>query len=145
MEILKTDNIILNQPKEGREDVIRRCGRLLVESGYVDERYIEGMLARDKAASCAIGNFIAIPHGEIAYKKDIRATGLCLVTYPEAVDWNGVPVHIAIGIAAKGEEHNDILGNIVDIFEDEEDVQNFLKITDKAEIHRMLAGAGEAS
>jgi len=140
MEILQTKNIVLAQAKEAREDVVRRAGRMLVESGYVGERYIEGMLARDKAASCAIGNFIAIPHGEIEYKKDITATGLVLLTYPEAVDWGGSPVHIVIGIAAKGEEHNDILGNIVDIFEDEEDVQNFLKITDKAEIHKMLTG-----
>jgi mannitol/fructose-specific phosphotransferase system IIA component len=142
MEILKNDNIILNAAKEGPEDAIRRCGRLLADGGYVNERYIEGMLARDKAASCAIGNFIAIPHGEIDYKKDINATGLVLITYPQAIDWNGVPVHIVIGIAAKGEEHNDILGNIVDIFEDEEDIQNFLRLTDKAEILRMLTGDG---
>jgi len=143
MEILKTENIFLNQPRESREEVIRRCGRILVENGYVEERYVEGMLARDKAASCAIGNFIAIPHGEVDYKKNIKATGLVLITYPEAVDWGGAPVHIVVGIAAKGEEHNDILGNIVDIFEDEDDVKSFLTVTDKKEIHRMLVeGAG---
>jgi len=144
MDILTTDNIILNQAKEGREDVIRRCGRLLVEHGYVAERYVEGMLARDKAASCAIGNFIAIPHGEIDYKKEVLATGLVLITYPETLDWGGVPVRVVIGIAAKGEEHNDILGNIVDLFEDEDDVNGFLKITDKAEIVKLLTGGTAA-
>jgi len=144
MEILKAENIILNQAKESREEVIRRCGKLLVESGYVKERYVEGMIARDKAASCAIGNFIAIPHGEVDYKKDIDATGLVVITYPEAVDWGGVPVHIVVGIAAKGEEHNDILGNIVDIFEEEEDVRSFLTLSDKNAIHKMLVeGAAE--
>jgi mannitol/fructose-specific phosphotransferase system IIA component len=138
MEILKLENIILNLPKENSDAVIRRTGRMLVESGYVGERYVEGMLARDKSLSVAIGNCIAIPHGEVDYKKDIIATGLVVLTYPDAIDWNGQAVHVVIGIAAKGEEHNDILGNIVDIFDDEDDVKEFLQIADKQKIYGML-------
>jgi mannitol/fructose-specific phosphotransferase system IIA component len=144
MEILTKENIILNLPKESSNDVIRRAGRLLVESGYARERYIEGMLARDKQLSVAIGNCIAIPHGEAAYKQEIIETGLVVFTYPEAIDWNGQPVHIVIGIAAKGGEHNDILGNIVDIFDTEDDVKNFLAIGDKEKIHAMLCAAPAA-
>ena len=136
--ILKLENIVLNVAKESSDDAIRRAGRMLLESGYVAERYIEGMLARDKQLSVAIGNCIAIPHGEVDYKKDIAATGIVVLTYPDAIDWNGQKVHIVIGIAAKGGEHNDILGNIVDIFEDEDDVAEFLKITDTQKILDMF-------
>ncbi|GMO41701.1 MAG: PTS sugar transporter subunit IIA [Termitinemataceae bacterium] len=138
MEIIKPENIVLGQAKEGKDDVIKRAGKMLVDLGYVAERYIEGMLARDKSLSCAIGNSIAIPHGEIDYKNEIIETGLVVITYNDAIDWNGMPVHIVIGIAAKGGEHNDILGNIVDILDNNDDVKNFLAITDKNKICKML-------
>ncbi|MDR1147194.1 MAG: PTS sugar transporter subunit IIA, partial [Spirochaetaceae bacterium] len=54
MELLSVDGIVLNLPVEDREAVIRRCGRMLVDLGYAKERYIEGMLARDRSFSCAI-------------------------------------------------------------------------------------------
>jgi mannitol/fructose-specific phosphotransferase system IIA component len=144
MEIIKPENIILGVAKEDKDDAIKRAGKLLVEQGYVRDRYVEGMLARDKSLSCAIGNSIAIPHGEIDYKNEIIKTGIVVITYNDAIDWGGMPVHIVIGIAAKGSEHNDILGNIVDILDTDADVNKFLAIKDKNKICKMLLeGAAE--
>ncbi|MDR3334355.1 MAG: PTS sugar transporter subunit IIA [Treponema sp.] len=141
-EVLKLENIILNQKAETSEAVIRRVGCMLVDNGYVKERYIEGMLARDKTSSCAIGNSIAIPHGEIEYKKDIVSTGLVVITYPDGVEWNGKTVRLVVGIAAKGDEHVDILGNIVDALEDEADVIKLVNTGDKQAIYQMLTATG---
>jgi mannitol/fructose-specific phosphotransferase system IIA component len=138
--VLKLENIVINLPTEEREAVIKRCGKMLLDGGYIKEHYIEGMLARDNAFTTAIGNCIAIPHGEKEYKVDIIKTGLVVLTYPDGLDWNGQKVNIVIGIAAKGDEHIDILGNVVDIFDNEDDVKSFLKITDKQKIHDMLSG-----
>jgi mannitol/fructose-specific phosphotransferase system IIA component len=138
--ILKKENIMLNQPKAEREAIIRRCGRMLADSGYVNEGYIEGMIKRDNSFSTGIGNFIAIPHGEEAYKKDIITTGIVVLTYPEGIDWHGKPVYLVIGIAAKGDEHLDIMGNIVDNLETGEDVITFVKNADLDEVYRMLSG-----
>ncbi|MDR0375726.1 MAG: PTS sugar transporter subunit IIA [Treponema sp.] len=140
--ILKKENIILNQPKAKREDVIRRCGRMLVDSGYAEEWYIEGMLKRDNSFSTEIGNFIAIPHGEEAYKKAIITTGIVALTYPEGIDWHGKPVYLVIGIAAKGDEHLDIMGNIVDALETGNDTINLVKNAGVDEVYRMLIGDG---
>jgi mannitol/fructose-specific phosphotransferase system IIA component/transcriptional antiterminator len=139
-EILEKENIVLNQPRTDREEVIRRCGRMLVDSGYVTERYIEGMIKRDNSFSTGIGNFIAIPHGEEDYKKDIIATGIVVLTYPEGIDWHGTPVYLVIGIAAKGDEHLDIMGNIVDHLETGDDVIKFIKSAGIDEAYRMLCG-----
>ncbi|MDR1143420.1 MAG: PTS sugar transporter subunit IIA [Spirochaetaceae bacterium] len=141
-EMLKPENIFLNQPKAEREAVIRRCGKILTGSGYVRERYVEGMLARDNSFSTAIGNYIAIPHGEKEYKDEIITAGFAILTYPEAIDWNEVKVHLVIGIAARGDEHLDILGNIVETLETEEDVKKFLAITDKRKIIDLFSGRG---
>jgi mannitol/fructose-specific phosphotransferase system IIA component len=138
MELLSIDGIVLNLPAEGREAVIRRCGRMLVDLGYAKERYIEGMLARDSSFSCAIGNGIAIPHGEVAYKPDILNTGFVVLTYPEGVEWHGQTIYLVIGIAARGEEHLDIIGNIVDYFDTEDDVKKFLALTDKENVRAIF-------
>ena len=141
--MLSVDGIVLNLPGEDREAVIKRCGAMLVEAGYAKERYIEGMLARDNAFSCAIGNGIAIPHGEVDYKPEILKTGFVVLTYPGGIEWHGQTIYLVIGIAARGEEHLDIIGNIVDYFDTEEDVKNFLTITDKEKIRAIFCGSGE--
>jgi len=139
-DLLQRENIVLNQPKADREEVIRRCGQMLLDSGYINRRYIEGMIKRDNAFSTAIGNYIAIPHGEADYKKDIIQTGIVVLTFPEGIDWHGIPVFLVIGIAAKGDEHLDILGNIVDCFEKEEDTINLVKNAGVDEVYTMLNG-----
>jgi mannitol/fructose-specific phosphotransferase system IIA component len=143
-EILKRENIVLNQPSAERKEVIRRCGRMLADSGYVDERYIEGMIRRDESFTTGIGNFIAIPHGEEDYRKDIVSTGLAVLAYPDGIDWHGATVHLVIGIAAKGDEHLDILGNIVDCLDTGDDTLKLVRSADVDEVYRMLSGNGSA-
>jgi len=139
-EILKRENIILNQPKADREKVIFRCGQMLLDSGYINERYIEGMIKRDNFFSTAIGNNIAIPHGEEDYKNDIISAGIVVITYPDGIDWHGNHVYLVIGIAAKGDEHLDILGNIVDCLETGEDTIHLVKNAGVDEVFKILTG-----
>ena len=138
--ILKKENIVLHQSKAEREDVIRRCGRMLVDSGYAKERYIEGMIKRDNSFSTGIGNFIALPHGEEAYKVDIISTGIVVLSYPEGINWHESTVYLVIGIAAKGDEHLDIMGNIVDKLETGDDVLNLVRTGDVDAVYKILCG-----
>jgi mannitol/fructose-specific phosphotransferase system IIA component len=118
---------------------------MLVDGGYVTERYVEGMLARDRELSTAIGNHIAIPHGTNDYKQYIKSTGIVVVTYPEGISWNGTVVHLVIGIAAIGEAHLDILGNVVDNLETEEDVLHLVEHGDMETIRAVFYDKGETS
>ncbi|MDR2659142.1 MAG: PTS sugar transporter subunit IIA [Spirochaetaceae bacterium] len=142
-EILKIENIILDLPKETSDEAIVRCGKMLVENGYAEPLYVEGMLARDHAFSCGIGNFIAIPHGEKEYKKNVIRTGIVVLIYPQAIDWHGKPVHIVIGIAAQGEEHLNILGNVVDNIEDEDDVMKLIDKKNRKAVYDIFCGEGK--
>lgn len=137
-EILRLENIIIGCKTEPHEDAIRRAGRLLVDAGLAGERYIEGMLARDRGFSTAIGNHIAIPHGEKEYKCDIKATGLVVMTYPDGIPWNDDQVKLVIGIAALGDEHLDVLGRIVEVLEEAETVDEIVARGDAEEIHRLF-------
>ena len=113
---------------------------MLLDSGYINERYIEGMIKRDNDFSTYIGNHIAIPHGADDYKQDISSTGLVVLTYPDGIDWNGSTVYLVVGIAAKGDEHLDILGNIVDHFETEDDTIIIVKNAGVDDIYEVLNG-----
>jgi mannitol/fructose-specific phosphotransferase system IIA component len=140
-DILNRNNIRLNLPVEFHEDAIRRAGKLLVEGGYVQERYVDGMIARNRSFSTAIGNHIAIPHGEKEYKQDILKTGICVLTYPQGLDWDGETVYLVVGIAARGEEHLDILNNIVDKLDTGEDVKKLVQMGSKDAILDLFTGA----
>ena len=144
-KLLQKESIILNQELETPEEVIIRCGQMLVAAGYVNERYIEGMIMRDKVFSTAIGNLIAIPHGEKEYRSDIISSGIVVITYPQGIDWNGKCVKLVIGIAGKGEEHLDILTNIVESLEEEEDVENLVRQANRDVIYNIfMTGKEEA-
>jgi mannitol/fructose-specific phosphotransferase system IIA component len=140
MEILSIDNIVVGLPPVGVEAAIRQAGRRLVDAGYVDERYIEGMLVRNQSFSCAIGNLLAIPHGAKEYGDAIRHTGLVVATYPEGLDWDGQPVQLVVGIAARGDEHLELLAQLVEAAEDEAAVAALVAGGDAAAIHRALTG-----
>jgi mannitol/fructose-specific phosphotransferase system IIA component len=120
--ILARALILTGLASEPIEAVIRRTGQLLVQGDYVESSYIESMLARDAKFSVAIGNAIAIPHGEVEGKSAIRHTGLVVLAYPDGLDWHGTPVSLVIGIAAQGEEHLEFLAQIADAFDEEDKV-----------------------
>lgn len=62
---------------------------------------------------------LALPHGVEAVKKDIKASGIAVMTFPEGTDWGGNQVNVVIGIAGVGEEHLEILSVIADKMLDE--------------------------
>ncbi len=138
--MLTTETILLNQESEHKDAAIKRCGEMLQKGGYASAEYTEGMLARDNNFSTAIGNLIAIPHGEKEYKQYIQKTGICVITYPDGIDWNGTPVKLVVGIAALGEEHLEILENIVDVLEEEEDVIALVEQNSKEKIIELFTG-----
>lgn len=122
--ILKTKNILLNQSREPKEDAIERVGKMLLDSGYVTTKYLEGMKKREEEFTTYIGNGIAIPHGVNEYKKEILETGLALVQYPDGVEFGkDKTAYLVIGIAGKGDEHLSLLTQIALTVQDEENVE----------------------
>lgn len=138
--LLEKKNIVLGCSPVTPEEAIRACGRLMVESGYVDEAYIQGMLDREASFSVAIGSHVAIPHGTNDVKPLIRRTGVVVMTYPDGIDWNGDRVKLVVGIAAKGDEHLEILGRIVAIASTDEDTDALVAGADAENLFKKLNG-----
>lgn len=118
--MLYLENIKVGCAKDTQENVIRQVGQMLVDSGYVDQPYVDAMLEREKSFSTFMGNGLALPHGVESAKKDIKQSGIAVMTFPEGIDWDGNTVYVVIGIAGVGEEHLKILSVIADVMLDEE-------------------------
>lgn len=127
--VLIRKNILLNRPKQTKEEVIRDMGRVLHESGYVTERYTEAMLKKEEVFNTAIGNKLAIPHGVEGMTGEILNAGIAIFTYPDGVDWgNGQTVNLVIGIASVGDEHLETLSKIATTCSSEAEVEKILKL-----------------
>ncbi|QAA21845.1 PTS mannitol transporter subunit IICBA [Sporolactobacillus terrae] len=111
-DILRKENVFINQSFKSKEEVIRFAGQKLVEGGYVKPSYVEGMIARDRLMSTYMGNGIAIPHGTEEVKKEVLASGIVIIQIPDSVDFDGNKVRLVFGIAGKNNSHLEILSKI---------------------------------
>ncbi|WP_337058342.1 phosphoenolpyruvate--protein phosphotransferase [Pseudomonas sp. USHLN015] len=81
------------------------AGRL-VGDGLAAEGYLAALQAREAQGSTYLGQGLAIPHGTPETRHLVHATGVRLLHFPDGVDWgDGQRVYLAIGIAAKSDEH----------------------------------------
>ncbi len=140
-ELLELGNIRLNCRSGEKDTVIREVGRMLCDSGCVDESYIEAMLRRELTFPTNIGNGIALPHGVEEAKKNIRRSGIAVMVFPDGTDWGGETVKLVIGIAGAGEEHLEILSVIAQCLADPDDVDRITRCSAK-EIYTMFTGKG---
>ncbi len=138
--LLEKKNIILNCKPVSPEEAIKAVGKRMVESGYVEEAYIQGMLDREASFSVAIGSHVAIPHGTEESRKAIKKTGLIVMTYPEGIQWGDELVRLVVGIASTGEDHLGILGKIVEVAETEEDTDALVDNAGVDQLYKLLNG-----
>lgn len=140
-ELLYLKNVRVNCSPDTQENVIRQVGQMLVDSGYVDQPYVDAMLEREKTCSTYMGNELALPHGVEAAKQEVKASGIAVMIFPEGTEWGEEKAKIVIGIAGVGEEHLAILGTIADKIMDEEAAKKLMaKDTDAETVYRILGG-----
>ena len=107
-----------------KEEAIRLTGKLLVEQGFVEHEYINAMIQREKDLSTYMGNGIAIPHGTLKAKKLVKKTGIAVTQFPDGIPFDENEVaYIIFGIAAKDDEHLELLSQIAIFCKEEENVE----------------------
>ncbi|MDO5516669.1 MAG: PTS sugar transporter subunit IIA [Clostridium sp.] len=142
-KILEKSNIHVNCKSDRKENVIRKVGQMLVDSGYVTDEYIKGMLKREEEFSTNIGNSIAIPHGINEVKKQVKRSGIAVMIFPDGVVWNdNEKVRVVIGIAGVEDEHLKILANIAENFSTLEEVDKLVKCNDVDYVYEKFTKEG---
>ncbi len=143
---LKSTNIRLKAIAKNKDDAIRQAGQLLVENDHIQPGYVKSMLAREKQANTYLGNSIAIPHGQPQNRDMILNTGISVLQLPDGVKWNpGEMVRLVVGIAAKSDEHLQILTNLTHVLDDPAAVDQLVATDDPQVIVDRLTGAESRS
>jgi phosphocarrier protein FPr len=103
---LTVEQISMGQTAVDKAAALQLLADRLVADGLVAPGYLQGLQAREQQGSTFLGQGIAIPHGTPQTRDQVYATGVRLMQFPEGVDWgDGQIVYLAIGIAAKSDEH----------------------------------------
>ncbi|WP_343298264.1 PTS mannitol transporter subunit IICBA [Pasteurella multocida] len=134
--VLTEKQVFLGLKAANKEEAIRFAGERLVESGFVLPSYVDAMFEREKMVSTYLGEGIAVPHGTIEAKDAVLKTGVVVCQYPEGVKFNEDEedsiAKLVIGIAAKNNEHLQVVSAITNAL-DNEDAIRILSETDDVE------------
>ena len=138
-EILTPETIELRASVSSRDEAIRRAGRLLVENGNVEERYVDSMFEREESVSTFMGNAVAIPHGTNDSKQWVARSGVSVITLPEGTEYgDGNVAKLIIAIAGKGDDHIYLLSKIALIVSEEENVEKIVQAETKEQLMAMF-------
>lgn len=137
--LLELRGIQLDAAAAGAEEAIRIAGQRLVDIGAVEPSYVDAMLERERSVSTVMGEGVAIPHGTNESKGAVQRNALTFTRFPDGVDWNGKQVTIAIGIAARGNDHVAILSKLATILVDPESAAQLRSATDPEQVLELLA------
>ncbi len=138
---LTAESVRLGGTARDRADAIDQCGALLVELGAVEPGYVPAMHEREASIPTFVGEGVAIPHGTDASRALVKRTALAVIQFPEGVDWGGPTVHVAIGIAASGEEHLKVLSSLAGVLTDPERAARLRSATGVDDVLELLAPA----
>lgn len=134
-ELLNEENIILGAKFDNQLEAIKASGKILVEQGYVKEKYIDDMVERNNNISVYIGNHVAIPHGLEDSQNQIIKSGISIIQVPEGVDFGeGNTANVIVGIAGKNDDHLAIISRLAELFIDENNVEKIRNAKTKQEI-----------
>lgn len=140
MNRLNIEDVKLHAKASDKKNAVILTGKLMEKNGYVVNEYTESMLMREEITSTYVGNGIAIPHGKLEDTEMIKKTGVVVLQFPEGVVWDkDNTVYIVVGIAAKSDEHIQILSNLTSIIQDRGTAESFRYTDDPMLVIKTLA------
>lgn len=99
-KLINRNSILIDMEADSKEQAIKTLANKLYEKGFVEKRFIQSVLDREKLGPTYFINGTSIPHGEPIYvNKPIIGVGV--LKYP--VNWGEVEVKIILMIALKSE------------------------------------------
>lgn len=140
--ILLPETIALDVEAADWEEAIRAAGQLLVDTGSVERRYIESMIACVKKIGpyIVIGQGLAMPHSRA--EDGVRKIGLSMVRLAKPVNFGSAlhdPIDLVFAFGAvDSKSHLNVLYELWQVFYDAQAMEMLRKCKDKAEIAAML-------
>ncbi|QLB20604.1 PTS mannitol transporter subunit IICBA [Vespertiliibacter pulmonis] len=138
---LNKEQVFLNLTANSKEQAIQFAGEQLVKLGFASENYIPAMFEREKQVSTYLGEGIAVPHGTSEAKDQVIKTGIVFCQYQDGVRFTDEEDGIAklvIGIAARNNEHLQILNAITNALDDEQTMEILMTTSDPQQVLALL-------
>lgn len=128
---LEKNMVKLGSNTDSKKKAIEEVGKLLVDGGYIKTAYIDSIFGREEISNTYLGNGICIPHGLQENRNLILKTGIAVLQIPDGVIWkDDEKAHIIVGIAAKSDEHIEILSQLTNLLMDEEEAKKLATTKD---------------
>ncbi|OOS07260.1 phosphocarrier protein FPr [Moraxella cuniculi DSM 21768] len=118
---ISIDNVRMQATAQNKDEALQVLSEILVADGLASADYLQGLKDRETQSSTYLGQGIAIPHGTPNSRESIKNTGVRLVHFADGVVWNaaGDVVYLAVVIAAKSDEHLQILQQLTKALTDD--------------------------
>jgi mannitol/fructose-specific phosphotransferase system IIA component (Ntr-type) len=144
-ELLPIERIALNVQAKDWEESVRAVGKLMVDTGVVEDRYIDGMIATTKelGAYIVIAPGVAIPHS--SPEDGVISTCLAFARLNPPVNFGNEandPVRVLFAIGALDHiQHVDALKQIAELLSDQNKFEKLLEADTVKAVTAILYGA----
>jgi len=152
-DLLSIEQIAVQVPATDWRDAVRRVGRLLVESGAVEERYIDGMIhtAEELGPYIVIAPGIAMPHSRP--EDGVRRPCMALITLRDPINFGNPdndPVRLVFAFGAVDQkQHIEALSQLASafsrFFSEQGGIQSLLDAQTPQELMQAMLDAAESS
>jgi mannitol/fructose-specific phosphotransferase system IIA component len=136
--LLTEEAVWLGLRAASRGEAVQQAGELLVKIGAVETAYIDAMQEREESLSSYVGEAFALPHGTDASRKYIRRSAVAFLQYPDGIDWEGEPVRACIAIAARSDEHTEVMARLAQILLDPDKAELLRSTSDPQDVMDLL-------
>jgi mannitol/fructose-specific phosphotransferase system IIA component len=127
-----------------RADAIDQAGKVLVETGAVEQPYVDAMHEREGVMSSYMGEGFALPHGTDESRVHVRRAAVAFLQFAEPVVWDDDEAALAaLAVAARSDEHVGVLATLARVLVDEEKAERLRTTDDPDEVLALLAPAIE--
>ena len=138
LNLLTEVGIHFGATASSKRQAVALCGAQFVELGATTQEYADAMWEREQIASSYLGNSVAMPHGTDESRKYVNFGQIVFIRFATPFIWDDEEVKFCIGIAAQGDEHIEIIGNLAETLLDDDKFQILLNATNKFQVLEIL-------
>ena len=121
------------------EESIKIASKPLLEKNIIEKKYVEAMIESIKKLGfyVVLRENLAMPHARP--EEGAIDTGISLLKLKQPVNYGDEKVYIVIVLASKdSDSHTEILMKLVELFQDDESIEELIKAETAEEIRRIV-------
>ncbi|MDW2906869.1 PTS sugar transporter subunit IIA [Mesomycoplasma ovipneumoniae] len=123
---LKIENIQLNQTIESKKEAFTKLIEIFQAKNCCKYEYLQSMEKRDLESSVALGNYLALVHGNYDSNDLIFKNCIEIIHLKNTLYWDDQPIRFIIGLAVKNDDQINYIEKIGLAFIEIEKVEEIL-------------------